>query len=436
MRLFTEHAIKSYVLGFDLGEETSQISFMRPDEKEPSTLSLLAGKEQYNIPTILYKRHGVAQWFYGKEAQKQPDDGQGTKITNLLQAARKEEEITVEDVSYDPVTLLTLFVKRALSLLSFECSIDHVSCLVFTTRNLDKRMVEILSAVTDALHLKVKQIFYQSYEESFFYYMLYQPPELKFKHILACDYRYAALEVYDLVNNYHTKPIVASVEKYRYEQMRLPFGRLPKDAMEYHRVCRELDESFYAIMRRLHEEKEITTVYLLGDGFKDNWAKESLEFLCKDARVFQGNNLFSKGAAIAARERIAPRQECKGQLLLGKDKLKANLGMHLKKQGTVCYYALMDAGVNWYEVHALLDIILEEGNELQIEKTPLNGSDPSSTLIVLEGLPSRPKGTTRLRLTLDMTDERTVRIRVKDLGFGSVFPTTNMHWEEQFLVSQ
>ena len=60
--------------------------------------------------------------------------------------------------------------------------------------------------------------------------------------------------------------------------------------------------------------------------------------------------------------------------------------------------------------------------------------DASVTTIVLEGLTPRPKGTTRLRLMLDMTDAATVRVRIKDMGFGELFPSTGMQWEETFTV--
>ncbi|MBQ9511600.1 MAG: hypothetical protein IJR58_00235 [Lachnospiraceae bacterium] len=433
MRLFSD-AQKSYVLGYDLGDEVSQISFLAPDADMPETLSVLAGAEQYNIPTVLYKRKGVGQWFYGKEAAKRTDGEDGTRMEHLLSAARTGKPIIIDGSEYDPVSLLTLFVKRTLSLLTMEMSIDHVEAIVFTAENLDKRMVEVLSEVTGALNLKTKRIFYQSYEESLYYYMLYQPPELKFKHVLACDYKYGALSVYDLMNNYHTTPIVTSVKKAVYDVMRLPGGKLPRDAVELNRIKKQLDAEFLKVLRRIYEDREVTSVYLLGDGYKGDWAQESLSYLCNTSRVFQGNNLFSKGATIAARERISESEAGTKQILLGDDKLKSNLGIRLKKQGVESYQALMDAGVNWFEVGSSIDIILSEGNEIQIEKTPLTGSEPSVTTIVLEGLARRPKGTTRLRLLLDMTDEKTVRVQVKDLGFGDIFKSTGMHWEETFTV--
>ena len=45
------------VVGYDLGDTVSQISYSYPEKAEPETLSTVAGGENYNIPTILAKRN-------------------------------------------------------------------------------------------------------------------------------------------------------------------------------------------------------------------------------------------------------------------------------------------------------------------------------------------------------------------------------------------
>lgn len=44
------------IVGYDLGNEFSQISFSRSETGEVETLSQVAGAENYNIPTVLCKR--------------------------------------------------------------------------------------------------------------------------------------------------------------------------------------------------------------------------------------------------------------------------------------------------------------------------------------------------------------------------------------------
>lgn len=170
--LFDGKKTKSFVLGYDLGDEVSQISYLASDADMPETLSVLAGSELYNIPTTLCRRRDVNQWFFGREAERKIQTEDVIPVLHLVEAARKGDKLEIAGMEYDPVALLTLFVKRSLSLLSMEMSMEHIEAVMFTTARLDSRMVEVLSALTDGLDLKTKQVFYQSHEESMYYYML------------------------------------------------------------------------------------------------------------------------------------------------------------------------------------------------------------------------------------------------------------------------
>ena len=418
---------KRFVLGYDLGDKNSQISFLASDADMPETLSVLAGAELYNIPTVLCKKKDVNQWFYGKEAVRHIDDGDGIAVYNLVTLAREGKPVMVGESEYDPIALLTLFIKRSLSLLSMELSLDLVDSIMFTTRSLDHRMVQVLNAVTQALELKTQNIFYQSHEESFYNYMLYQPDELCMHSIMACDYNLEELIVYEMSFNHNTTPVVATIDVNTYDKMRVLDGAFPTDAALFHKTC---DDEFLTILQKTCSEKIFSTVYLLGDGFKEKWTKRSLEFLCRTRRVFQGNNLFSKGASIAARERIRPTEGMNKFVYLGEDKLKSNLGMQVLKCGNEVYHALLDAGINWYEAQREFDIIMDPSGILNIQITPLTGKMPKMVQFYLDGLEKRPDYTTRLRIHLEMSSVDEVEVKVTDLGFGELFPATGKVWEQ------
>lgn len=428
--LFGNSDEKRFVLGYDLGDKVSQISYLASDADMPETLSVLAGAELYNIPTVLCKRRDVNQWYYGKEAVRHIEEGDVSPVRDIVSAARDGKPVKVGDSEYDPIALLTLFIKRSLSLLSMEFSLDRVEAIMFTTRSLDHRMVQVLNAVTAALELKTSNIYYQSHEESFYNYMLYQPEELMHHSIIACDYDMETLNVYDMKLNHNTTPVVVTIDVSSYDDLRLPPEGFPRDAALFHRTCERLDDEFLKVMQRVCGEKIVSTVFLLGDGFKEKWPKRSLEFLCRTRRVFQGNNLFSKGASIAARERIRPTEGASRFVFLGEDKLKSNIGMNLFKCGTEVYYALLDAGVNWYEAEQSLDIYVDPSGTLDIQVTPLTGKMPKMVQIFLDGLEKRPRGCTRLRLMFYMNSVNEVNVRITDLGFGELFPATGKVWEQ------
>ena len=430
--LFDGKKTKSFVLGYDLGDEVSQISYLASDADMPETLSVLAGSELYNIPTTLCRRRDVNQWFFGREAERKIQTEDVIPVLHLVEAARKGDKLEIAGMEYDPVALLTLFVKRSLSLLSMEMSMEHIEAVMFTTARLDSRMVEVLSALTERLDLKTEQVFYQSHEESMYYYMLYQPEELWTHMVLACDYNYGPLTLYSMTLNHNTKPVVVTVEKKIYDELDLAERKLPEDPEEKSQTMQLLDEAFLQIMTDNCNQKIVTSAFLLGDGFREKWMKHTLEYLCRTRRVFQGNNLFSKGASIAARERCAPSKIFEQYILLGEDKLRANVGINLVRQGVECYHALMDAGVNWYEASAQVEFILESGNEIQFQTVSLGGGQPEIVTVVLDGMEERPDRTSRVKMTTDMVSISQIRVLVEDMGFGDIYPASGKTWTQTF----
>ena len=80
-------------IGFDLGNEYSQISYCFQNSDEPETASYTAGGEQYSIPTAMCKRREVGQWFYGREAVKYAEEEDGILIDNLIDKAYSGREM-------------------------------------------------------------------------------------------------------------------------------------------------------------------------------------------------------------------------------------------------------------------------------------------------------------------------------------------------------
>lgn len=422
----------SVYIGYDLSDAYAQISYCTTGEQEPETLSVVAGAEQYNIPMVLCKRKDVNQWFYGKEALKFAQEESGILVENLLALAREGEMVNVGGEDFDPVALLTLFVRRSLSLLTIVAPPELIGGMMFTAAKLDKCLIEVLTKVAANLHLRTDKIFYQSHMESFYCYTLYQPEELWANEVLLFNYDYRGMTVYSLGCNKKTTPMVIFVETEEYEGMELDVNLPVEELDEF--TKKHLDETFYEIVKEKCNGKAVSCVYLIGEGYKESWAVESLRYLCRGRRVFQGNNLYSKGACYGIRKRINPEENKNEYVFLGADKLKSNVGMKVLRRGADSYYALMDAGVNWYEAERELDVILESGDAIAFILTPLNGREPREINMILEDIPKRPDWTTRLRIRVDMISENQMSIKVNDCGFGEFFPSSGGEWIKVFEV--
>ena len=86
----------SVFVGYDLGERYAQISYCLFEDGEVETVAPVVGTKQYNIPFMLCKRKGTNQWLYGKEAVKSAEEESMCPVDDILNFARKGEEIELD----------------------------------------------------------------------------------------------------------------------------------------------------------------------------------------------------------------------------------------------------------------------------------------------------------------------------------------------------
>ena len=315
--------------------------------------------------------------------------------------------------------------------MNMHTSLNQIEAFMFTVEELTPRIVNVLGKVAAGLNLKASHVCFQSHMESFYAYTLHQDRELWKNDVVIFEY-HDHLKSLCLECNMRTAPKVVFIEQREYPEM----GRrvFQEDEEAKTRQMDELDQLFLGIAQEALEEKSVSTVFLLGDGFKENWTRESLRFLCRGRRAFRGNNLYSKGACYSMMERMNPSEGWKEYVYLGDDKLKSNIGMRVLRRGEDSYFAVLDAGVNWYEAAADFDIILEDGNKVDFVITPLTGGNVTGRSVTLEGLPERPKRTTRLNVHIEMTAVDQAVVTIEDMGFGELFKSSGKAWTQTILL--
>lgn len=408
-----------FVIGYDISTKYTQISFAKIDgEDNVTTLSLTEGSEEYNIPACLFKRKEVNQWFFGKEAINYSKVEEGQMVENLWEQALVGESVKVVDEEFDPVALLSLYIKRSLSLLGRQVKTEKIAGIMFTVPELTKRAIEVLTEVQTRIGVNLKVMF-EGREESIYYYMLHQPAELWVNNVLVFDFNDRKLKGYEFYINKNAKPKVAFVDKNEYAISIDDFNK---------------DGEFLEVVKEACGKHVITCSYLLGEGFEEDWGKESVKELCRNRRVFRGNNLYSKGACYAALEKIVDSDTNHTIVFLGKDKLKANIGMKVMSQNEERYFAILDGGENWYDARKEFDIIIDKANSFEILLTPLDGKNAREIEIVLDGLSAREAKTTRIHMQVYMESQEHLRLCMTDLGFGDLYPATHQLFTRKIVL--
>lgn len=414
-----EQGTDRVVLGYDLDDFNAQISYCPLGSYDAETVSSVMGNQIYDIPTVLCKRLEVNQWYYGREALRQAETGAGTLVEGLFEKARKGIPVIVEDEEYDPVLLLSLFVKKSISILSAVVPLSKIAGVMFTTDKIDEQNVKIFNTIVEGLSLKTKLVYFQSHVESLYYYTIHQPKDVWNGQVLACEYEKDMMITHRLEFNRNTTPVVSFSETEKFNNIEIG----------------NKDRNFLNILHKNCDGRYVSSVQLIGNGFKEEWYKDSLKYMCVNRRVFAGNNLYSKGACYGVLEKISPSDVGREYIYLGKDKLKANVGMEVIRRGQKSYLALLDAGVNWYEVGASVEFVLQEDKVLEFVISSLIGNKVYKEAMVLEKLPERKAGTTRVKLMMKMVSDSTIYVEVEDLGFGEFYPATGKKWEKEIILN-
>ncbi|MBP5222778.1 MAG: hypothetical protein J6Z35_06420 [Lachnospiraceae bacterium] len=417
---------RKIIVGYDLGYDYAQISYCDTEGTQVETVSAVAGADAFCIPVVLCKREGVNQWFYGKEAWRYARENQGILIENLVQLSLAGEMIRIEEEEYDPVALLTLFFKRSLGMLSGIGTTDQIEALMITCERLDDKMLGVLEKVAANLRLKTRRIAFQSYQESFYFYMLNQPQELWKDASVLFDYHGSRMSCFRMECNPKTQPVVMLIQ---HEEEEFPSRESLSGQEDGGR--KTLDETFLKVVQEKLENRRTASVYLIGDDFSEDWLKSSLRYLCDRRRIFLGNNLFSKGACYGMAEHFNPSDLAKEYVYLGEDKLKSNVGIRMMRRGEETYLALLDAGTPWRNASAELEFYVREDNTVELTVTSLSGGGKRLIPVVLEQLSGE---IARIRMTLQVEQESLLAVEFEDLGFGEFRPAENRRWRQEIAL--
>lgn len=421
------------VMGIDINEHKSQVSYAQlTDPLVVKTLELSTRGDGTLIETAICKRAGVNQWYYGMDALKKAKNGQGLLVENIWQKLCRGEDVSLEGQTFETAMLCNLFLKRIVSAgllkIKEECRQEpEVKAIVISPEPFPADLHEKMDQVTCGLLPDAQMVFWQGYEESLFSYMIHQPERMLGYETGIMDLTNEKLVAYRMEMNHKARPIVTFIRRMDTDLFRLKHY---PSITEHDQALRELDVQFGDFVQQFVKDRLVTTCYLVGDGFEGNWCNESLKVLCRNRKVYAGNNLYSKGAVYSAAERILDSEVNKQYVFLGKNMLPVNIGVAVQNGDKEEYQPLLDAGTNWYEAKCEQSFLMDVADQLTLKITPVGGQKPYEEEISLAELDQREKDTYRIKLSLKMQSESRLLVTVEDEGFGDIFPKSRKKVEQ------
>jgi len=378
--------------------------------------------DNYQIPLAIGKKEG--RWVIGNDAKRLDVIKQGNAAEDLYRRVLKQEKIELGDETYEAIWLLAKYVE--ISLKKFE----DIGQIVFTVPRLTADIGRILKGIGQRAGAEKNSIYVQDYKESFCNYMLYQPKELwQYEAALFhCDrHEVKAYMLRKLRTGFGKgKDTFVTVDEVASAQMQELAAVYPVLNVDR---AKDADVCFKQFIQGVFAKKLVSSVFLVGEGFENNWYPQSLKVLCNGRRAFLGNNLYSKGACYTAYRRSFP--DVDGPIYLDETKMMEQICLKLRSQGMDKWQPIVCWGTRWYEADTQFEILLENTDDIEIHIESLVGAEMRVERVSLARLPKRKPYSTRLQVKILFSDEKTCKITFKDVGFGEFFPATDFCVEKE-----
>jgi hypothetical protein len=397
-------------LGIDLSSRYTVLSIYNTNMVEPSTISTVVGEENYSIPTVLAKRQGMGQWFFGDEALKMGRLKEAIIVEELYNLALRDGQVVIDSENFRARDLLAIFFKKLFSIPGASAALEEIEKLVICVTQVSLEVMETMNYIASKLGIDQKKVMLIDRNECFYYYALSQKPELFLYNVALFDYSGSNMVSCTLNRNQTTRPQLVTL-----------------DVINHGEITDNRDEEFDDIITSTIGNTLFSSVYLVGDGFDGEWMKLSLSHLCKGRKVFLGKNLYSKGACYGGV--IKEGKQDWPFIYIGDNDLKLNLSIKILENNSMKFFTLIDAGQSWYDVKGECEVILDGEPEIEFYIQRPESREAHTELLELTDLPKRENRTTRLRIEARPVSDVAVAITIFDLGFGEISPSSGKSWE-------
>ena len=428
-------------LGLDLGPEYTQLSYYNADTREPESVYHEEAKDTYMLPNIMFysayhKRMGDNQndcykfidlsgWCVGARASAYRFEDKGTIVDGIYESTLKNENIEVEGRGYKASDLMVKMLMLHIKQFTDTLGGFVIKRLTVTVADTDPRIIQAVRGLKTALRLSHDQFNIVSHLDSGLCYIFAQPEPLRNNSVGLFDFGRAGLDFYriDMTRKY---PLIVTTQHINYhDKMNLRrFGRYHED----------MDETFADIVKECTEQVFISSVFLTGLGFSENWMKQSATVLCQGRRVFVGQNIYTKGACYRSLGGVYT-ESLSRYFIDTEQTVKTNIGINLMDEKNT-FWPIVYGGLEWFNTRGRVVVFLDDTRRIQIVYQDILTEEEYIETIEIYGLPARPPKTTKLSIEVEYYGADKGAIVIRDMGFGNLYPTTNKIYRKEFDISE
>ncbi len=419
------------VVSIDISDEMTYISYASLSGRGVITLASKHDPQKYGIPTYMFRSEETMKWSFGANALARSRESGGELYDSLLSDVIGPGAEEDTDARKRLGTFLAHSLELAAEAIDKEYMNPFLSSLSICLKKIDPRIEELMEQCTLPLKSVVRDIRFLTRAECFYYYTLSQPPEIWRSSVLLVDYSKEDCSFSHLKIKKGSMYSIATINEEHHSEM-LPFdGKDPE----------KMDEMLCTLLKEKLDPDAgdnritVSSVYLSGLNLEGNWAKNSLNYLCNGRRVFQGQNLYTKGACYAARDQLTHGFISTNFFFLSSEKVNYDIGIRMIHNRAEVVALLSEAGISWYDLKCEEDFILGDTRDVTLVLKSFPEGDEVNHLIRLDSFPERPKRACRINIRLYMKEPDVLTAEVTDRGLGELIPASGTMVTENIRLS-
>lgn len=416
-------------LGIELDDTGCGLFWLNPETK---TVQQLLDQDGLSwIPSFLCFDTERNRWSIGEEAESAKGKSGCIVLNRLLSLFRSGQSLEINGECYTAEDMLHEFLHVVLQEAMKRSGINIIDSLVFCLEEVYVSDAEAISRICSSQGVDRDAIHVFNRQECFMYYLMSQKREMWSNVSYLFDYGEKGLCCYELDVLKGLRPLTAKAH------MEHVVGAPPVELIKKEdEESAAVDRWFSSLAEKKLTGKIVSSVFLCGDGFSDlSWSKQFIKSIYsqKSRKIYQVESIYGMGAAFAAYH-MADKYEHFPYQCICDGRISTTVSIYVDEQDCSVQLILVQAGMNCYEARTSVDLNLIDQKELNLFIRNTGAQESYRLPLDLSSLMEDQRERTKISLSIAFPKEDTMIVRVEDLGFGEIYPSTGMVIQQSYEV--
>lgn len=414
--------MENLAIGIDLQVNYMEISYFDEEKQESVEVKESSGGKMTQYPLDLFYSSKENVWIAGLEASEHYMSEAGEFYTDLLSHIGDRTVAVAGGQEYDGTDLFCVMVCTQLQQ-SFGKELAKLRKVVITSPFAGLELQKAVKRLAKYLHLKREQIELVSPTMATLFYIFSQETNIWDFGVGIFEYTEKGLTLKRIGVNRYQRPMRISVTDEVFDTMPPMSAEAEEKDIAFSQICKNAFRG---------RSKNVSGVYLLGEGFEQDWLDRAAGNLCQSRRVFMGQNMCVNGACLAAQSGSAAINSDGNIYVEAPGIIHYDIGVKVLYQGREQIAPIALGEQEWFALTGSACIFLDDTNRIEIDMYHRGTNEMVKEIIEIKGLPKRPPKTTKLKISVRYLDAKRGEICIEDKGFGALYPTTGKMYVKEF----